>query len=141
MLFFNDSYQSNTQSAKPLPLLTHTHTRTHTHTHTHSPRLRLHFTEFSPFIVSPKSASSSLLLSPGPHPSLSLCLLSELLFALCHRPFTDLALICPLCSIAPLYRDKIAQNIQTCLRFLLCGATRRGFFLFSFFGSLTPERQ
>lgn len=59
-----------------------------------------------------------------PWPSLSLCLFSELLFALCHRPFTDLALIWPLCSIAPLSRDKIAQNIQTCLALLLSGVTK-----------------
>lgn len=84
--------------------------------HTSSPRLRLHFTEFSPFIVSPWSPPS-----PSPPRSPSLLLFSELLFALCHRPFTDLAPICPLCSIAPLYRDKIAQNFQTRL-LLFCAA-------------------
>lgn len=93
--------------------------------HTSTPRSRLHFAEFSPFIVSPWSPPSLPPLTPR---SPSLCLFSELLFALCHRPFTDLAPICPLCSIAPLYRDKIAQNFQTRLPFF-CAAPESQLFL------------
>lgn len=100
------------------PLYRHTHGHTitlprqiHTHTHTLPGCV---YTSLSFHHSSSLPSRPLLSLALTPH---SLCLFSELLFALCHRPFTDLALICPLCSIAPLYWDKIAQNIQTRMLF------------------------
>lgn len=68
--------------------------------HTHQlPGCSLHFSEFSPFCPAstPPTPPTPVRLPLLPHSfSVAPLLFSQPLFALCHRPFTDLAPICPL---------------------------------------------
>lgn len=88
-------FPTHSPPAPCCPPLPHTHTQ-YPDRHTHQlPGCSLHFSEFPPFRpVSPPHLPFLPLL---PHSSsVAPLLLSQPLFALCHRPFTDLAPICPL---------------------------------------------